>query len=60
MTPQKGLIDAPNDVLELVEQIAHPLANTRGNIGLPDIFHQIREISLHSRVLAHLLFILYL
>ena len=26
------LIDKANDALKLVEQIAHPLANTRGNI----------------------------
>ena len=29
---KRALIDNANDALKLVEQIAHPLANTRGNI----------------------------
>ena len=29
---KSALIDKVNDALKLVEQIAHPLANTRGNI----------------------------
>ena len=29
---KSALIDKANDALKLVEQIAHPLANTRGNI----------------------------
>ena len=28
---KSALIDKANDALKLVEQIAHPLANTRGN-----------------------------
>ena len=32
-TPKRALIDKLNDALELVEQIAHPLANKRGNVG---------------------------
>ena len=29
---KSALIDKANDAFKLVEQIAHPLANTRGNI----------------------------
>ena len=42
---KSALIDKANDALKLVEQIAHPLANTRGNIKKAIIeresFHKI-------------------
>ena len=42
------MIDKLNDALELVEQIAHPLANKRGNVGNSSTCSIVKMASLFS------------
>ena len=51
-TPKRALIDKLNDALELVEQIAHPLANKRGNVGNSSTCNIVKMASLFSLVLV--------
>ena len=50
--PQNALIDKLNDALELVEQIAHPLANKRGNVGNSSTCNIVKMASLFSLTLV--------